>query len=977
MTNKIETIQPKQGIWRTYDVTDGLPGGVQCLLQDRQAYLWLGMNSEGFCRYDGAEFTTYTTDDGLADNGVMAICEDSKGNLWFGTPDGVSCFDGQRFTNYTTDDGLADNHVGAILEDSQGRLWFGTWGTGVSCFDGQRFTNYNNRDGLAGNYISTIYEDQRGLLWFGTGPMLTFYVGGISGVSSFDGQIFTTYTIEDGLVNNNVTAICEDRQGHLWFGTWGGGVSCFDGQQFLSYTTENGLLGNRVDDIIQDREGNLWFCHSLSGLTQFNTETIQLLTEEPVSEILIQDGQDHFWFGNMNKLCCLFEGRQSSQQINATIYSLLEDSRGHFWVGTGGDGFYYYDSTDAVWNGGNRNEPEYSEKQFTTEDGLVSNSVMILLESRDGKIWLGTTYPGCLCQFDGKIFEAIPTPHPVIFRLFEDRQGRIWIGGYWGGGLSCYDGKRLVTYTIDDGLPNDSVTSIVEDDVGNLWIGTQQGLCCFDGKRFIPYGKEQGLFNLMHQCSAKDTKGQLWFGTLVDGLYRYDGKHFQWLTTEDGLPSNSITGLVPQPDGSMIIGTYRGIVHYHPTAILPPAIEIREVVADQVYQSPSELELTTTEADLLTISYHGLSFATRQMRYSYILEGYHPHQSSALTPDPSPFRGGQGRKEREENLWQDTWDNQVRYEHLPEGEYTFKVIAINRDLVPSEEPAILKLTIVPDPRDHQIAELESELARRNRELEAELQDAHDVQMSLMPQTAPPIEGLEIAGKCVPANTVSGDFFDYLESKRKNEIGLVIADVCGKAMKGAMNAVMTDGILHAKAEEMENLSPASLMMKVNNILKARMERYMNVTMVIAVIHRNRSEGETILTLANAAHHAYPLLLRLGLSRNEVTYRNQGDVQPLKTGGLPLGMRAGIEYSEEQFPLQSGDVVIFMTDGIIEAQNSEGKLYSESGRLEETISKFTLDLSAKAMVDAILNDVLLFSGDKTTRDDDMTVVVAKVM
>ncbi len=68
---------------------------------------------------------------------------------------------------------------------------------------------------------------------------------------------------------------------------------------------------------------------------------------------------------------------------------------------------------------------------------------------------------------------------------------------------------------------------------------------------------------------------------------------------------------------------------------------------------------------------------------------------------------------------------------------------------------------------------------------------------------------------------------------------------------------------------------------------------------------------------------------------------------------------------------------MTDGIIEAQNSEGKLYSESGRLEETISKFTLDLSAKAMVDAILNDVLLFSGDKTTRDDDMTVVVAKVM
>jgi len=514
------------------------------------------------------------------------------------------------------------------------------------------------------------------------------------------------------------------------------------------------------------------------------------------------------------------------------------------------------------------------------------------------------------------------------------------MGGWESGGLSCYDGEKLVTYTIEDGLPDNRVQSIVADDEGNLWIGTYQGVCCFDGKRFITYGTAQGLFSLKHGWAAKDATGKLWFGTLGGGLYCYDGKHFQWLTEEDGLPSNSIIGLLPQPDGSMIIATYRGMVLYRPITTISPRIEIREVVADQVYRNPVELELTDTETDLLTISYHGLSFATRRMRYSYIMEGY-------------------------DQEWQDTWDNQVRYEQLPKGEYTFKVIAINRDLVPSEEPATLKLTIVPDPRDQQIAELESELARRNQELEAELQDAHDVQMSLMPQTAPPIEGLEIAGKCVPANTVSGDFFDYLESKRKNEIGLVIADVCGKAMKGAMNAVMTDGILHAKAEEMENLSPASLMMKVNNILKARMERYMNVTMVIAVIHRNRSEGETILTLANAAHHAYPLLLR------------NGDVQTLKTGGLPLGMRAGIEYSEEQFTLQTGDVVIFMTDGIIEAQDSEGKLYSESGRLEETISKFTLDLSAKAMVDAILNDVLFFSGDKTTRDDDMTVVVAKVL
>jgi len=77
------------------------------------------------------------------------------------------------------------------------------------------------------------------------------------------------------------------------------------------------------------------------------------------------------------------------------------------------------------------------------------------------------------------------------------------------------------------------------------------------------------------------------------------------------------------------------------------------------------------------------------------------------------------------------------------------------------------------------------------------------------------------------------------------------------------------------------------------------------------------------------------------------------------------------------LQSGDVVILMTDGIIEAQDSEEQQYSESGRLEKTISQFTSDISAEAMVEAIIADAIDFGGDKATRDDDMTVVVAKIL
>ena len=89
-----------------------------------------------------------------------------------------------------------------------------------------------------------------------------------------------------------------------------------------------------------------------------------------------------------------------------------------------------------------------------------------------------------------------------------------------------------------------------------------------------------------------------------------------------------------------------------------------------------------------------------------------------------------------------------------------------------------------------------------------------------------------------------------------------------------------------------------------------------------------------------------------------------------------MKAGIEYDEKQFQLESGDVVIFMTDGIIEAEDSDEQLYEYSGRLEKTISQFTFNLSAELMVDAIINDAIDFGGDESTRDDDMTVVVAKI-
>ena len=178
----------------------------------------------------------------------------------------------------------------------------------------------------------------------------------------------------------------------------------------------------------------------------------------------------------------------------------------------------------------------------------------------------------------------------------------------------------------------------------------------------------------------------------------------------------------------------------------------------------------------------------------------------------------------------------------------------------------------------------------------------------------------------------------------------------------MNAVMTDGVLKATAKAHVHLSPATLMTELNEVLIDQMEEQMNVTMVIGVINAMTQT----LTLANAGHHAHPLLVR------------NGTAEPLVSKGMPLGMMAGISYREIAFQLQSGDVLVFMTDGIIEAKDSSGMEYQETARLSQVLGNFTPEISAEAMVTALIDDATTFGADMTAEEeDDITVVVVKML
>ena len=191
------------------------------------------------------------------DSAVTAIAVDKQNNKWFGTINGVSKFDGKNWTNYTTQDGLAGQKILTIAIDSEGHKWFGT-DTGVSMFDDKKWTTYTPENGLAGTCVYAIAIDKDGNKWFGT----------CNGASKFDGKNWTSYTVGDGLGGAFVFAIAIDNQGNKWFGT-DNGVSKFDGKKWTTYTTENGLAGNRVTAIAIDKQNNKWFGTD-GGLCQFD-----------------------------------------------------------------------------------------------------------------------------------------------------------------------------------------------------------------------------------------------------------------------------------------------------------------------------------------------------------------------------------------------------------------------------------------------------------------------------------------------------------------------------------------------------------------------------------------------------------------------------------------------------------------------------------------------------------------------------------
>ncbi|HDQ72212.1 MAG TPA: GAF domain-containing protein [Chloroflexi bacterium] len=252
--------------------------------------------------------------------------------------------------------------------------------------------------------------------------------------------------------------------------------------------------------------------------------------------------------------------------------------------------------------------------------------------------------------------------------------------------------------------------------------------------------------------------------------------------------------------------------------------------------------------------------------------------------------------------------------------------------------------------------LHQEMAERER-LERELQLAHDIQQTFMPDKWCDCPGWDLAFTWRAARQVAGDFYDFflLPDQR---LGLIIADVADKGMPAALFMALTRTLVRAAA--LEETSPAAVMGRVNDLLVPDARSGMFVTAIYGTLALETG----VLTYANAGHNL-PLLWR---ARSE-----EEEIEQLKKGGMALGVMDGVRVKEHTVSLDAGDCLLFYTDGITEAFSPDGEMYGEE-RLHETLRSACKD-SAQSLLEVIDRSTEDFIGDGAPSDDRTLMVLCR--
>ncbi|HVU27087.1 MAG TPA: two-component regulator propeller domain-containing protein [Verrucomicrobiae bacterium] len=575
------------------------PGIAVGMARSRQGEIWISCDGKIFILNGGRLLPSPLT--GQPENYAKGVCASRDGGFWVLTQDRIFKCDGDKNEDLGPSP-LGQSSITAMMQMKSGCLAVGTLEQGLFLiFPGLGVVHLNRASGFPENWVRTLYEDREGTLWVGTGS---------SGLIALRPSRVTTVNAPDGWQGASLLSVTRANNGALWIGTEGAGLYQLYQNNWSHFVESDGISNLFVWSVCEDSQNQLWVGTWGGGL-------------------LVQH-EDHFK---------RVAGLKGFDNISLAI---LHGRNGVTWIGTG-TGLLRYQNGAFT---------HYGEKE-----GLALPDVRALVEAPDGTLWFGMMGGG-LGRLQNDVLKQFRKAAGVpdfVQCLHLDADGKLWIGTY-GDGLACSDHGHFSVINANQGLPNNIICDIEQDDFGNFWFSSHGGIFrirktelneCLAGKisevHPLVYGIGDGMPTLecsggFQPASCKTEDGKLWFST-SKGLAVVD-------------PSNIKVNQ------------------------LPPPVLIENMLVDG---NPMEITGNTNVPlrippgrQRFEFRYTGLSFvAPEKVSFKYRLEGLEKDYADAGTK------------------------RTIIYSYIPPGNYRFHVTACNSDGVWNPEGATLAFTVLP------------------------------------------------------------------------------------------------------------------------------------------------------------------------------------------------------------------------------------------------------------------------------------------
>ena len=659
---------------------------INSLLKDSKGNYWIGTNLGGLNFYDSKNnrFISYRHDPNnpksLASDRIRVLSQDPSGNIWAGLLGGCTLDRFDPKTGTAEHFGIVNPNEGypnviCLYVDSSGIVWYGSWGYGLYRFDPVKgeYRNYrfnaNDPNSISSNIVQCITKDENGHLWIGTRN---------GGLCIFDPDTEQFHRIK--LIRKNdpnatidtVLDIYRDPQGILWFGTISDGVCRYDtNQEQIRYFKNNPKDSNTINEdriyaLCTDSDGSIWIGTNGGGLNHYDPQT-------GVFTNYLSD-------------------KNNSPGLDVkTVISLLKDHKGNLWVGSWGSDNapfcrYNIETKEFHCYPNRTNEPDKFH-------GAVART---LCEDYTGHIWIGAESYGVI-SFDpeSEIFHSYEAgTHGLLFttfqKIFEDSRRRLWIATE--GGLEYYDrpNDRFAVFLPDSNnsitLPNNNFNTIFEDSLSNLWVGTGQGLFEIspDYKVVRQFSLEDGLADNAVKSIIEDASGFLWIGLDNGKISRLDLRTASVINFDksDGLQNLSFNKncCTKGKWGELYFGGLNGLNCIFPDRIsqnawIPPIV----IASFDVMGTPYPFEQHLADQKRLVLNYFQNTFSCEFAALNYTRSHKNQYKYRLL-----PL----------ENNWNSSGTHRyARYTSLHPGDYSLQVIGSNNDSVWNNEGVTIPIHI--------------------------------------------------------------------------------------------------------------------------------------------------------------------------------------------------------------------------------------------------------------------------------------------